>query len=210
MGRRINENGLLVTFEGVERVGKSTQIVLVTRWLNEQNIPVAVVREPGGTVLGETLRRVVLHDVAIVSPWSELFLFAAARAELVQTVIRPQLEEGTVIILDRYVDSSLAYQGYGRGLPIEDVVYVNNMATGGLKPDLTFWLRGPSFDTGTKPDQIESRERSYFDRVFGGYEELARKDPDRWRVIDSTQSVDVVFQSICRHLEPWIVNLGGG
>ncbi|PSR33597.1 MAG: dTMP kinase [Sulfobacillus benefaciens] len=210
MDRQLTRQGLLISFEGIEKVGKSTQILLLSQWLHQQNIETVVLREPGGTVLGETLRQVVLHDVAIVSPWAELLVFAAARAELTETVIRPHLADGSVVIVDRFIDSSVAYQGYGGGLPIDDVKMINRLATEGLEPDLTFWLQGPGFDTGVRPDQIESRDASYFRRVSEGYRELAQCNPVRWRIIDATQPMEDVFETICQHIGPWINTLRGG
>lgn len=210
MGRQVTRQGLLISFEGVEKVGKSTQILLLSQWLHQQNIETVVLREPGGTVLGETLRQVILHDVAIMSPWAELLVFAAARAELTETVIRPQLADGSVVIVDRFIDSSVAYQGYGGELPLEDVKTINRLATRGLEPDLTFWLQGPGFDTEVQPDQIESRDASYFRRVSEGYRELALRNSARWRIVDATQPMEDVFETICQHLEPWINTLRGG
>jgi dTMP kinase len=210
MGGEVVRQGLLISFEGVEKVGKSTQILLLSQWLHEQNIETVVLREPGGTVLGETLRQVILHDVAIASPWAELLVFAAARAELTETVIGPHLADGSVVIVDRFIDSSVAYQGYGRGLPLEDVKTINRLATRGLEPDLTFWLQGPGFDTEVQPDQIESRDASYFRRVSEGYRELALRNSARWRIVDATQPMGDVFEAICQDLEPWINTLRGG
>ncbi len=202
--------GVLVSFEGLERVGKSTQINLLAEWLRELLVPTMVLREPGDTDLGEALRRTLLHDVGIKSPRAELLLFAAARAELVLTHVRPALDAGVVVILDRFIDSSVAYQGYGRGVALEVVESINRIATEGLRPDLTFWLDGQSFSRASIPDQIELRDAAYFSKVRAGYRDLSAQDPSRWRVIDAHQSPDVIHHVIQDIMQPWITRLQGG
>ncbi|MCH7554362.1 MAG: dTMP kinase, partial [Chloroflexi bacterium] len=133
--------GLFITFEGGEGTGKTTQVALLTQRLREQGLNVVAIREPGGTPVGEEVRRWVKSET--LSPETELLLFAAARAELVAQVIRPSLAAGKIVIADRYADSTMAYQGYGRGLSLDMVQSVNHAATGGLMPDVTFLLDLP-------------------------------------------------------------------
>ncbi len=190
----MRKDGELISFEGLEKVGKTTQIRQLALWLRSHGKTVTVLREPGGTMLGETLRGILLHKVKIQSAAAELLLFAAARAELVETVIRPALTQGQVVILDRYVDSSVAYQGFGRGVEVKWINEVNQMATQGLQPALTFWLRGAAFAGGD--DNIEREGQEFFERVQQGYQTLSQADPKRWRVVDSARSIDAVSHDI--------------
>lgn len=211
MGRHLERHpGVLVSFEGLERVGKSTQIAFLADWLRTLRVKTLVLREPGHTELGETLRRTLLHDVAIKSPRAELLLFAAARAELVATQVVPGLERGLVVILDRFIDSSVAYQGYGSGVPLDVVEAINHVATNGLLPDVTFWLDGQSFVRESMPDQIESRDADYFSRVREGYRHMATSDASRWQVMDANQSPDVIHHWIREIMQPRIIHLQGG
>lgn len=194
MGSRLG-HGLLFSFEGIDGVGKSTQAEKVYRWLSEMGYPAVLLREPGGTPLGEALREVVLHRVDAQSPWAEFFLFAAARAELTETVIRPGLEQGRIVLMDRFIDSSVAYQGYGRGLDPQAITQVNTWSTGLLVPDLTFWLKGAPFRTGIG-DRIENRHPSFFERVAEGYEQLARRNAGRWVTINANADSESVFSQI--------------
>lgn len=211
MGRHLTRYpGILVSFEGLERVGKSTQIGLLAEWLAGLEVPRVVLREPGHTELGETLRRTLLHDVKIENARAELLLFAAARAELVATQVRPNLERGGVVILDRFIDSSVAYQGYGGGIALDVVHAINQIATESLCPDITFWLDGKSFPRDAALDQIELRDDKYFDRVRTGYQDIATADPLRVQVIDANQAPDVVHHLISERMQPWLIRLQGG
>jgi len=175
--------GLFVTLEGIDRSGKTTQAALLLRALGEEAVGV---REPGGTAAGERVRE-LLKDAAVqLSPEAEALLFAAARAELVSEVIRPALEEGRVVVSDRFLDSSLAYQGAARGLGVEEVERVNRFATGGLEPDLTLLLDiepGAARARGGKDDRFESEGEALQERVAAAYSALAADSPRRWRRI---------------------------
>ncbi|MFM8455925.1 MAG: dTMP kinase, partial [Ignavibacteria bacterium] len=129
---------MFITFEGIDGSGKSTQIQLLKEWLERLDHTVTVLREPGGNVVSEQIRQLLLDSTEHIEPRCELLLFTAARAQLVSKVIRPALKAGHIVICDRYIDSSVAYQGYGRGLPIDDIVRINDFATAGLIPDITF------------------------------------------------------------------------
>ncbi|MCY0881240.1 MAG: dTMP kinase, partial [Firmicutes bacterium] len=190
--------GVLISFEGLDGVGKSTQIARVAQWLKSHGImdPV-VIREPGGTPLGEALRDMVIKEVQAHSALAELMVFAAARAELVDTVIAPALRAGRVVLADRFIDSSVAYQGYGRGLAIETVQTVNRLAVREYVPDMTIWLKGRSFlGAGSTRDLIEQRSADFFARVEHGYRCLAQKDAARWRIIEANQPPCRVFEQI--------------
>ncbi len=183
--------GLFVTFEGGEGCGKSTQSKLLLKKLEQQNIPAVLTHEPGGTPLSDELRKTLKRKrISSVSPRAELFLFAASRAQLVAEVIRPSLEEGKVVICDRSSHSTLVYQGYGRGLDSTLVERVDNMATQGLKPDLTVFLDiSPEQGLARKrslKDRFELEDLSFHRRVREGYLRVAAAEPDRWLVIDAS------------------------
>jgi dTMP kinase len=177
--------GLFVTFEGIDRSGKTTQAGLLVDALGDEALGV---REPGGTPAGEKVREILKDQSVSLSPEAEALLFAAARSELVAEVILPALEEGKVVVSDRYLDSSLAYQGGARGLGIADVEQVNHFATRGLKPDLTFLLDLPPEDAAARAgerDRFEEEGAALQEAVGAAYEALIRADPQRWRRIDA-------------------------
>jgi dTMP kinase len=183
--------GLFITFEGGEGCGKSTQSRLLLKKLEQRNIPVVLTHEPGGTVLGNELRRAIKRRRgSFISPQAELFLFVASRAQLVAELIRPALEEGKVVICDRFTYSTLVYQGYGRELGLTAIEMVNNMATGNLKPDLIILLDiSPEQGLARKQslkDRFEMEDLSFHRRVREGYLKTAATEPDRWLVIDAS------------------------
>ena len=183
--------GLFITFEGGEGCGKSTQSRLLLKKLEQRNIPVVLTHEPGGTVLGDELRKALKKKRgSFISPQAELFLFVASRAQLVAELIRPALEEDKVVICDRFTYSTLVYQGYGRGLEVSFVEMVNNMATGNLKPDLIILLDiSPEQGLARKQslkDRFELEDLSFHRRVREGYLRMAAAEPDRWLVIDAS------------------------
>ena len=183
--------GLFITFEGGEGCGKSTQSRLLLKKLEQQDIPVVLTHEPGGTALGNELRRALKRRWgSFISPQAELFLLAASRAQLVAEVIRPALEEGKVVICDRFAYSTLVYQGYGRGLDFTAIKMVNNMATRYLNPDLVILLDiSPEQGLARKQslkDRFELEDLSFHQRVREGYLKMAAAEPDRWLVIDAS------------------------
>jgi dTMP kinase len=195
-------SGLFITFEGGEGSGKSTQAELLARSLEAAGRRVLRLREPGGTPLGEELRQLLLHRRADISPLGELLLFLAARAELVRAIIRPALAEGSIVICDRFSDSTLAYQGYGRGIGLDQVRRINESATGGLKPDLTVLLDLP-VETGRArkqrdEDAFQGEDDAFHERVRQGYLALAREEPDRWLVLDATRPAEELAAEIAR------------
>jgi dTMP kinase len=182
--------GIFITFEGLDGCGKSTQMELLAAALMESGYVVLVTREPGGTSLGEAIRDVLLDPrYHGMSARSEALLYAAARAHLVEQVIRPALEDGQVVLCDRYLDSSLAYQGYGRGLGVDDIITLNVWATECLFPDLTLYLdldeAVRSTRLGAVPDRLEAENEDFHRRVGEGFKELLAQHPHRIRRIDA-------------------------
>jgi dTMP kinase len=182
---------LFITFEGGEGCGKSTQSRLLLKTLERRNVPAILTHEPGGTALGDELRESLKRrGGSSISPEAELFLFAAARAQLVAEVIHPALEEGKVVICDRFSHSTLVYQGYGRGLDLTIVETVNNTAIQNLRPDLTIFLdispeQGLARKRSVK-DRFELEDLSFHRRVRKGYLKTAAAEPNRWLVIDAS------------------------
>jgi len=193
--------GLFVTFEGIDRSGKTTQAGLLVDALGEDALGV---REPGGTPAGERLREILKDPEVGLAPETEALLFAAARSELVADVILPALDTGKVVVSDRFLDSSLAYQGGARGLGIDDVERVNNFATRGLKPDLTFLLDLSPDDAAARAgesDRFEDEGSELQEAVGWAYEQLIEADPGRWRRIDATRSPDEVHADVLAAVE---------
>lgn len=195
-------SGLFVAFEGVDRSGKTTQLRLLAERLGDKH-EVVVTREPGGTPVAEAIRVLLLADDVDMSARCEALLFAAARADHVERTIRPALERGAVVLSDRFVDSSLAYQGVARGLGVEDVERVNMWATDGVIPDLTIMLDLPTGTTTQRDgeiDRMESEGELFQARVRRGLLDLAARDLHRYSVIDASGSIeevaDLVWASI--------------
>jgi len=183
--------GLFITFEGGEGCGKSTQSKLLLKQLEQKNIAVVLTHEPGGTALGNELRKTLKRKQdSSISPQAELFLLAASRAQLVAEVIHPALEEGKVVLCDRFTHSTMVYQGYGRGLDFTAIKLVNNMATRHLNPDLIILLDiAPEQGLARKrslKDRFELEDLSFHRRVREGYVKMAAAEPDRWLVIDAS------------------------
>ena len=198
--------GLFITLEGPEGAGKTVLARRLTEALTARGLTVRLTREPGGTTLGERLRAVLLErprdGAAPLAARADALLFNAARAQLVAEVIRPSLAAGEIVVCARFADSTLAYQGYGAGLPVDELRAVAAVATGGLEPDLTILLDvDPETGIRRKSPDARNRFESGFDlafhrRVREGFLELARAEPDRWRVVDSTRHVDRVFDDV--------------
>jgi dTMP kinase len=196
----MGQPGTLIALEGVEGAGKSTQLDLLRDELERRGHEVVVTREPGGTPVGERVRDVLLDPAVDLDPRAEALLFAAARAQLVEQVIRPALERGAVVLCDRYLDSSLAYQGGGRGLGRGPVKEVNRFATGGLLPDLVVLLDlDPAEGLGRRAgrrDRIEVEGLGFHRRVREAFRELAAADPDRFAVVDGAAPADQVAAAV--------------
>ena len=192
--------GLFITFEGGDGCGKTTQIKLLDEYLRNKGYKTLLTREPGSKGLGEKIREILLNYDGEVSPVCESFLFLADRAQNVDCLIKPALEEGTIVICDRHTDSSVAYQGYGRGLDVDRICKLNNIATSGLKPDLTIVLdvdvETSQARVGAEKDRMESAGMEFFERVRKGYLEIAKQEPERVKVVDSTQSIEEIHKQI--------------
>jgi len=201
--------GRLITVEGLDGAGKTTLIGALSGALHERGREVLVLREPGGVALSERIRALVKDPALAVDPHAEALLYAAARAQLVTEQLRPLLADGRWIVLDRFVDSSLAYQGAGRELGIEEVRRLNRFATGGLTPDRTLLLRidpavGLARVAGRAEDadRLEREAGAFFDRVAAAYDALAAAEPERVAVIDAAQAPRAVLADAVQALEP--------
>ena len=190
---------MFVSFEGIDGSGKSTQAALLAETLAAEGREVVATREPGGTALGERVRDILLGDEH-VAPWAEAALFAAARAQLVEEVVRPALVRGAFVVCDRYVDSSLVYQGVARGLGLDAVLELNVAATGGLLPDRTFLLVLPLEEavrrSSRRPDRIEREGLVFLAHVDRAYRELAARYPERIVVVDALESREEIAERI--------------
>ena len=210
--------GLLITFEGTEGSGKSTQSELLAKRLRAEHREVRLLREPGGTPIGEEIRHTLKHSAAnhAMTAEAELLLMNASRAQLVREVIRPALRAGEVVLCDRFYDSTTAYQGYGRGLDLQMVQAVIDFAVGDTRPALTFLLQVPihvsesrrqSRQTGGKAqrDRMEEADRAFFQRVEQGYKVIAAAEPKRVRLIDATRSIERIREAIWQQVKPLLV-----
>jgi dTMP kinase len=190
---------MFVTFEGLDGCGKTTQARLLVERLEAEGLDVVFTREPGGTPLGEEIRELVLHGDH-VAPWAEAALYVAARAQHVDQVIRPALERGATVVCDRYLDTSVAYQGAGRGLGIDTMLDLNILAVGGLLPDRTV-LVDIDIETalarvGDKGDRIERAGAEFWPRVADAYRMLAERFPERYVVVDGRRPVDEIAEEV--------------
>lgn len=204
--------GTLVTLEGGEGSGKSSQAEALSELLRAERYAVAVTREPAGTEVGDIVKGILQRGVAL-TPEAELFLFEAARAQHVQEVIRPALERGEVVLCDRYTDSTMAYQGYGRGLSLDHLRAVNHIATGGLPPHFTILLDLPPEkglarkDHERLGDSIGKEPLEFHERVRAGYLELAKREPKRIAVVDASPPAKQVTKAAWQRLQGFLDHL---
>jgi dTMP kinase len=202
-----------ITFEGPDGSGKTTQLLILHRYLVRAGWPVLLVREPGGTAIGDQIRA-VLHDTRNVSmlPNAEVLLYSASRAQLVGQVIRPALEGGSVVLCDRYAEATMAYQGYGHGLDLELLKAITAFATGGLRPDLILYLdieieeglrrKRSSFQAGQGEwNRMDQKELDFHQRARAGYLQMVAAEPERWFVLDATRSIASLQHSIRRRVK---------
>ncbi len=204
--------GLFITFEGGDCAGKTTQLKMLEAWLKERGRSVVCTREPGGTELAETIRGLLLSKDAgeFMTPQAELLLFSAARAQHVKHVVMPQLQSGGVVLCDRFIDSTVAYQGFARGLDMDFIRRLNSFCTAGCLPDLTFLLDLPLAESrrrlaarsgGEGPDRMEDEKLSFHARVREGFLKIAEEEPNRLKVIDAMRTVDEIHSDIIRIVE---------
>ncbi|MBO5384753.1 dTMP kinase [bacterium] len=194
------KKGLFITFEGADGCGKTTQLNLLKDYLENNGYEVVLTREPGGKGLGEKVREILLNYDGEVSNRCESFLFLADRAQNIDIIVNPAIEQGKIVLCDRHTDSSVAYQGYGRGLDINQINTLNNLATNNKKPDLTLVfdvdIETSMQRVGNEKDRMESAGKDFFNRVRNGYLELAKQEPERIKVIDSTKSIQEVQKDV--------------
>ena len=195
-----NKKGLFITFEGADGCGKTTQIGLLDEYLKKKNNETIITLEPGGSDIGKSLRQILLHHNGFVSDVCEMFLYLADRAQHIETVVLKNVEKGKIVLCDRHIDSTVAYQGYARGGDIEKIDLLNNIATQGYKPDLTFVFDVDSEiaqqRVGKTKDRLEKEGLEFHKKVRFGYLELAKKYPERIKVIDANQSIEDVFKQV--------------
>jgi dTMP kinase len=206
MQARYSDTGVFIALEGGEGAGKSTQAKLLERWLSSAGHDVVLTREPGGTAVGAALRAILLdHGTGMLAARTEALVYAADRAEHVEALIWPALARGSVVITDRYVDSTLAYQGAGRALDATDLAYLAQIATGGLRPHLTVVLDVDPVDglgRAGEPDRIESEPLDFHQRVRDHFLELAGADSEHYLVVPADSDPDDVHKAIRRAVEP--------
>ena len=223
---------LFITFEGPEGCGKSTQARLLYEHLHVRGYPVILVREPGGTRISDLIRRIILDlQHTEMAPTTETLLFSAARAQLVSEKIRPYLQQGGIVLCDRYADSTYAHQGYGLGRDLEELRTITAIATGGLLPDITIYLslsaaegleRKRVKQTSVSPvraalpptpalsaewNRLDARGLAYHQKVEAGYQALIAQEPDRWRTFDARQPVEALADQIAQVVEPWLEHI---
>ncbi|MBQ8459993.1 dTMP kinase [bacterium] len=203
--------GLFITFEGADGCGKTTQLNLLKDYLSSKGYDVILTREPGAKGLGEKFREILLNYDGEVSNRCESFLFLADRAQNIDTIVNPAIEQGKIVLCDRHTDSSVAYQGYGRGLDIEEIKSLNKLATGGKTPDITLVfdvdIETSMKRVGNVKDRMENSGIEFFNRVRNGYLELAKQEPNRIKVIDSTKSIQEVKNEVIEIVNNYLTNL---
>ena len=195
-----NKRGLFITFEGIDGCGKTTQINLLKEYLENKSYEVITTLEPGGSDIGKKLRQILLHHDGFVSPRAEMFMYLADRAQHIDTVIKNNVEKNKIVLCDRHIDSTVAYQGYGRGEDIEEINFLNNIATANYKPNLTFVfdidIETARQRVGKVKDRLESEGLEFHKKVKEGYLELAKKYPNRIKIINSNKTIEEVFEQV--------------
>lgn len=204
--------GTFITFEGIDFCGKSVQINRLTARLTDNGIPFYLLREPGGTIIAEKIRDILLtKEQEDMSPITEYLLFSAARAQLTQEKIIPALEKGLMVISDRYYDSSTAYQGYGRGIDVDTIHQVNRFATSAIKPNLTFFIdidieemENRKKQADQKLDRMEDQQRTFFERVRNGYLQIVKQESERFYTIDGKRTINLIADEIWEQVQDLI------
>ena len=197
--------GLFITFEGIDGCGKSTQLNLLAEYLKSKNLEVIITREPGAVGLGEKIREILLNYDGEVSSNCEAFLFLADRAQHVDMLIKPAIDSGKIVLCDRHTDSTIAYQGYGRGVDLNQIKTLNEIATSGLKPDLTFVfdvdVKTALSRVGKTQDRMESSGLEFFEKTRRGYLEIAKQESERVKVINSNDSIENIFEQVKNEMQ---------
>lgn len=202
------KKGLFITFEGADGCGKTTQLNLLKDYLENKGYKVVITREPGAKGLGEKIREILLNYDGEVSNRCESFLFLADRAQNIDIIVKPAIGEGKIVLCDRHTDSTVAYQGYGRGLDIEQINMLNRIATNNIKPDLTLVfdvdIETSMKRVGNQQDRMEKSGKEFFNKVRNGYLELAKHEPDRIKVIDTAKSITEVQKDVTKIINKYI------
>lgn len=197
--------GLFITFEGPDGCGKTTQMNLLAQYFEKKGKKVVLTREPGGKGLGEKVREILLNYNGEVSDRCESFLFLADRAQNIDIIVKPAVKQGEIVLCDRHIDSTVAYQGYGRGLDINEINMLNNLATGGKKPDLTLVfdvdVETSMKRVGKEKDRMESAGIDFHNRVRNGYLELAKQEPTRIKVLNATKTIEEIHEKVVEIVE---------
>ncbi|MFA6082245.1 MAG: dTMP kinase [Patescibacteria group bacterium] len=204
-----NLNGIFITFEGGEGTGKSTQVKLLAEWLTEAKHDVFTLREPGGEETAEKIRQIILDPPSPLTTNAELLLFLASRSQVCEKLIKPHLHKGSVVICDRFIDSSAVYQGYVRGIELGEVNNLNLFATGNIKPDLTILLDiDPKIGLSRQEDQnrFEKEGLEFHQKIRQAYLDLAKNNPDRIKVVDASGTVDEVHEAIVKVIQSYSQN----
>ena len=192
--------GLFITFEGADGCGKTTQLMLLAKYLKAQGREVVVTREPGARGLGEKIREILLNYDGEVSSRAEAFMFLADRAQHIDVIVNPAIKSGKIVLCDRHTDSSVAYQGYGRRLDIDEIKRLNSIATNGKKPDMTLIfdidVETSMARVGDTKDRMESAGIEFFNRVRNGYLEIAKQEPNRVKVLDASKSIEEIHKNV--------------
>ena len=196
---------MLISFEGIDGSGKSTQIKLLKQKIEEQGLTVQVFREPGGTAVSEQIRELLLHPDSQINPVAEMLLFSSARSQLVSEKVLPALEKGEIVILDRFYDSTTAYQGYGREtIPLEQIDVINRIASHNRQPDITFYLRLSIEESLNRrehmqKDRMEQSGKVFFEKVIQGFDDLANNE-DRFVTIDASEEIEEIHLKILKEV----------
>ena len=199
------KKGYFITFEGVDGCGKTTQMKLLAEYLQNKGYEVVITREPGSKGLGEKIREILLHYDGDVSSDAESFLFLADRAQNIDEIVNPAVDKGKIVLCDRHTDSTIAYQGYGRGVDIKKLTLLNDIAVSGRKPDMTF-VFDIDIDTsmkrvGQEKDRMESAGTDFFNKVRNGYLEIGKQEPERVKILDAAKSIEEIFKEVSNYTE---------
>ena len=208
------KKGLFITFEGIDGCGKSTQLARLAKTLTDRGLPVIVTREPGGTVIAEKIREILIStEHSEMVDECEILLYCAARAQHVREKIIPAIEQGNIVLCDRFQEATFAYQGFGRSISLEILSIINSYATGGLNPDKTFIFDlsvETSFDRMKKmnklADRLEQNGKDFFERIRRGYLLMAENSPQRIVLLDGEQTIDTVSENVMFHINDLIKN----